>query len=119
MEVIQLQSRERQARREIGDAFIFPARRGDSSKAMSGNAVVKMWKRIASKAALPEGERLGWHNLRRKFATELRNTNLRDLCDLGGWKSIQTALTCYVLPDEDSQRTALDERSKPREAAIR
>jgi len=81
---------------------------------MSGDAVFNLWKRIAAKADLPSGQRFGWHSLRRKFATELRNTNLRDLCDLGGWKSIQTLLSCYVRPDEDSQRTALEERTKPR-----
>jgi len=100
----------------IGDAFIFPARRGDRSQPMSGDAVFNLWMRLAVAAGLPGGERFGWHSLRRKFATELRNTNLRDLCDLGGWKSIQTVLSCYVRPDEKSQRTALEER--PRKAAI-
>ena len=33
-----------------------------------------------------------------------------DFCDLGGWKSRQTVLSCYVRPDEKSQRTALEER---------
>jgi integrase len=85
---------------------------------MSGDAAFNTWKRLAKSAGLPSGERYGWHSLRRKFATELRNTNLRDLCDLGGWKSIQTLLTCYVRPDEDSQRAALEERSNPRKQAI-
>ena len=25
----------------------------------------------------------GWHSCRRKFATELKQTNLKDLCELG------------------------------------
>ncbi len=113
-EAVELLTRERQSRKEIGDAYIFPARRGDRTQPMSGDAVFNLWKRIAAKAELPSGQRFGWHSLRRKFATELRHTNLRDLCDLGGWKSIQTLLSCYVRPDEDSQRTALEERTRPR-----
>jgi integrase len=85
---------------------------------MSGDAVFNVWKRFAEAAGLPKGERFGWHSLRRKFATALLNRNLRDLCDLGGWKSIQTVLSCYVRPDEDSQRRALTERSTLRKAAI-
>lgn len=117
-EVVALLTREQQSRREIGDAYIFPARRGDRSQPMSGDAVFNVWKRLAAAAGLPEGERYGWHSLRRKFASELRNTNLRDLCDLGGWKSIQTVLTCYVRPDEDSQRKALTDRPTLKKAAI-
>ena len=116
-EVVELLSRERRARQDID--YLFPARRGDRSQPMSGDAVFNLWKRLATSAELPTGNRSGWHSLRRKFATELRNTNVRDLCDLGGWKSIQTVLSCYVRPDEDSQRTALEERSKPRKTATR
>ena len=110
--MVELIARERRSRREIGDAYIFPARRGDRSKPMTGDAVFNLWKRLAVMAGLPNGERYGWHSLRRKFATELRNTNLRDLCDLGGWKSIQTVLSCYVRPDENAQRKALKERPR-------
>ncbi len=102
--------RERNARGAIGDAYIFPARRGDRSQPMSGDAVFNLWKRLAVAAAIPKGQRFGWHSLRRKFGSDLRKTNLRDLCDLGGWKSIQTVLTCYVRPDEGAQREALSDR---------
>lgn len=51
--------------------------------------------RPASAAELPSGERFGWHALRRKFASELKHIPLKDLCELGGWRSAQTILTCY------------------------
>ena len=117
-EVVALLSREQKSRREIGDAYIFPARRGDRSQPMSGDAVFNVWKRLAVAAGLPKGERYGWHSLRRKFASDLRGTNLKDLKDLGGWKSIHTLLTCYVDVDEDSQRKALMERPVLKNAAI-
>ena len=41
---------------------------------------------------------------------ELRNVPLRDLADLGGWKSSQTIAQVYQQPDVDAQRTALAER---------
>jgi hypothetical protein len=49
---------------------------------------------------------------RRKFATELKQTNLKDLCALGGSKGAQTLLTCYVAPDEGTQREALAQRRR-------
>ena len=68
------------------------------------------WKRLAEDGGLPAGARYGWHSLRRKFATELKQTNLKDLCALGGWKAAATLLTCYVAPDEGTQREALASR---------
>jgi integrase len=109
--------RERNARGTIGDAVIFPARRGDRSQPMTGDAAFNLWKQLAKSAGIPEGQRFGWHSLRRKFGSDLRKTNLRDLCDLGGWKSIQTVLTCYVRPDEVAQRDALVGRSADKRAA--
>ena len=57
----------------------------------------------------PEGGR-GWHTLRRKFATELKNIPLGDLAYLGGWQSAQTILKCYQQPDDLTLRSALTTR---------
>ncbi|MEO7087042.1 MAG: hypothetical protein ABI442_09180, partial [Gemmatimonadaceae bacterium] len=56
---------------------------------------------------LDHDDRWGWHSLRRKFATELKGIPLKDLCDLGGWRSPQTILTCYQESDEETMRKAL------------
>jgi hypothetical protein len=53
---------------------------------------------------------MGWHSLRRKFASEMKHTPLRDLCELGGWKDPQTVLKCYQRPDEATMREALRQR---------
>lgn len=102
--------RERTRTGAIGDAWIFPARRGNAGGCLTGDAVSHLWVRLASKAALPTGQRFGWHALRRQFANELRTTNLKDLTALGGWKSPQTVVTVYMKPDEATQRAALAER---------
>ena len=62
------------------------------------------------RAKLAAGQRLGWHGLRRKFATELKDTPLKDLCALGGWKDHNTVLKCYQHADEATMREALAKR---------
>ncbi|MEJ2206601.1 MAG: hypothetical protein P8170_21120 [Gemmatimonadota bacterium] len=52
----------------------------------------------------------GWHSLRRKFASELMHVPLKTLCELGGWKSPQTVLTCYQHPDQEQLEAALRQR---------
>jgi hypothetical protein len=49
-------------------------------------------------------------SLRRKFATEMKATSLKDLCALGGWKDHDTILKCYQQPDAETMRGA----GKPR-----
>lgn len=57
-------------------------------------------------AGLPLERGRGFHAFRRQFASELRHIPLRDLCDLGGWKDLNTIFKCYQRPNEDSMRQA-------------
>ena len=68
------------------------------------------WLRGERVAELEHIQGMGWHSLRRKFATELKEAPLKDLCELGGWKSPQTVLTCYQQPDRRTMRRALEAR---------
>jgi hypothetical protein len=43
----------------------------------------------------------------RAFSNALRDVPLRELKDLGGWKSERTVVAVYLRPDEQAQRTAL------------
>lgn len=43
------------------------------------------WERGERLAEITQEPGLGWHSLRRKFATELKHTPLKDLCYLGHW----------------------------------
>ena len=108
-EAVTVLVRERSRAKAIGDAWIFPSLR-KSGQCLSGDAAYHLWKRLAVRAGLPRGERMGWHSLRRKFATEMKETPLKDLCALGGWKEPTTLLTCYIRPDEATQRQALAQR---------
>jgi hypothetical protein len=71
--------------------------------------VGNLWKRLAVKAKLPTGERYGWHSCRRAFANRYRRALLRDLQDLGGWKTSATLLTVHLRADESAQREALEQ----------
>ena len=62
-------------------------------------------------------QRYGWHSFRRLFASELKATNLKDLCALGGWRSAQVLLSTYIQPDEATQREALAQRKPIRKVA--
>ena len=93
----------------IGDAWVFPALRRPGSPCPRAT-FNKWWVRGAALAKLPDSPGLGYHSLRRQFATELKGTPLPDLAALGGWKSAQTILTCYQRPDEATQRAALERR---------
>ena len=54
----------------------------------------------------------GWHSLRRKFASDFMHQPLKILCELGGWKSPRTILTCYQQPNEQQIRAALSDRRR-------
>jgi integrase len=90
----------------IGEAFVFPAIR-DSSNPLPRDTVQKLWRNLAKAASIPRGEGYGWHSFRRAFANALRDVPLRELKDLGGWKSAATIVKVYLQPDEQAQRTAL------------
>ena len=54
---------------------------------------------------------LGWHSLRRQFASDHMDQPLKVLCELGGWKDPQTVLRCYQHPDQDVLRAAMKRRN--------
>ncbi len=93
----------------IGDSWIFPAPE-NAAEPISRYLPKLWWKRAAPKAGLPKIKGLGWHSLRRKFATELKDAPIKDLAHLGGWKNPQTILICYEQPEEDRMRAALEKR---------
>ena len=109
--------REQKAQRAIGDTWVFEAP-GRPGKPLSRDRARAMWNRALTLAKLPTSSRLGWHALRRQFASELRHVPLRDLCDLGGWRSAQTVLTCYQTPDAEAQREALGKRRELRAGGL-
>lgn len=99
----------RQWHAAIGDAWVFPSP-VDQMQPCSRNIMRDWWNRARAQAGVDGIRGRGWHALRRKFASELKDVPLRDLCELGGWKDPQTILKCYQQPDERTMRAALANR---------
>jgi integrase len=96
----------------IGKAPVIPAPR-DASQPCSRCLVGNWWKAIEAKAELPRAKGRGWHSLRRKFATDLRDAPLSDLLILGGWKNPQTVIRCYqAAPTKHRQLEVLARRQR-------
>ena len=100
----------------VGDAGVFPSDT-QTGEPCSRHVFQDAWRRAAALPELPRAERFGWHSLRRKFATELKQVPLRDLAHLGGWKCAATILTCYQQPAEATQRAGLACRTTIRASA--
>lgn len=94
----------------LGTTWVFPAPR-DPATQCRGDLFTKWWNRAVKLAKLPPRERRGWHSLRRKFATDLKDAATVDLLKLGGWKSLQTVMKCYQGADRSSMKAALEARA--------
>jgi hypothetical protein len=77
---------------------------------MTAHVAYHIWRGLARATKVPQGERFGWHSMRRAFATEMKHTPLKDLCVLGGWKSSATVVNIYQDGDEATQRKAMASR---------
>lgn len=75
------------------------------------------WYRCEDAAGLEHVNGMRWHSLRRKFATELNSVPLKDLSELGGWKTVRTILACYQQADMETMREALEQRGQLRDVA--
>lgn len=98
----------------LGNTWIFVERRPyaglSASRPRRRERFINWWLRAEELAKLPRVAGMGWHSLRRKFATELKHIPLTDLCELGGWKTAETVLTCYQQADPHTMRRALLDR---------
>lgn len=106
----------RQARLAVGDAWVFPAPE-DTSKPCSRHLMRDWWLKAEKLAGLDHLEGMGWHGMRRQYATEHKDVALKDLTGLGGWKEERTVLECYQTTDLDALREAQRRRKTLRETA--
>lgn len=100
----------------VGDAWLFPAPE-DGSEPCSRHLFRDWWYRAEEKAELKHVKGLGWHGLRRKFADEHRDSSLKEVADLGGWKTPRTISEVYQGADLDAMREAQERRRTLREGA--
>lgn len=61
------------------------------------------WLAVAeAKAGLPKLQGGLWHPYRRMWATARKDLPLKDVAAAGGWRDIETLLTCYQQPDRET-----------------
>lgn len=101
----------RQRRPAVGEAWVFPAPE-DPSEPCSRHLMRDWWLRAEELAGLDHVKGMGWHALRRKFASELKHVPLKELGGLGGWQDERTILECYQSTDLGAQREALESRAR-------
>lgn len=109
-EAVRWLKQSRRERAHLGDGWVFPAP-GRPEQTVTRHRVRTWWNRLETLAGITPEPGRGWHSLRRKFATELKHTPLRDLAQLGGWKSAQTILKCYQRAEDATLRNALATRA--------
>ena len=77
------------------------------------------WLSEAEKAAgLPKLDGSLWHAYRRKWATERKHLNPRDVAAAGGWKDVTTLLEVYQQADEASVLAVMSTPQKLRERGV-
>jgi integrase len=92
--------------------WLFPSPT-DPGQSCTRDYVAKWWRAIADKGGLSHRKGLGFHSLRRKFATDLKDVPYRDLLELGGWRNLQTLVRCYqAAPTPQRQLDILLSRSQ-------
>ncbi|MFI5207423.1 MAG: tyrosine-type recombinase/integrase, partial [Gemmatimonadales bacterium] len=84
----------------VGDGWLFPQKRRDEPwpREVFGQLLV----RVEEAAGVPKLKGGRWHAYRRKWATERKKLSVVDVMAAGGWKDLQTLLTCYQHSDEET-----------------
>jgi integrase len=100
---------ERRQRLTIGDGWVLPNPK-DPADPLPAHVAGDWMTRGLQRIGIAQGEWYGYHSIRRQFATSMKHLPLADLCALGGWKDAQTVIKCYMQPDEQTMREALESR---------
>lgn len=84
----------------IGEGWLFRAPKGDGP--LTVDRASKWWPVCEEAARVPRRSGQGWHSLRRRWATARKGLSLRDVAQVGGWKTTQVLSNVYQMADRDS-----------------
>ena len=87
----------------IGDVYVFRSPK-EAGEPVSAHLARDWWERGEVAAGWTHEPGRGWHSLRRKWATEMKHTPIKDLMALGGWKDPTTLTKIYQQPDTVTMR---------------
>ncbi len=94
------------ADQKVISGWVFPSPLGLTQPTSRGS-FTKWFRRALEAVGMGDLRGVGYHSLRRKFATEYRGIPLKDLMNLGGWKDSRTLIDCYELPDLEALEEGL------------
>jgi integrase len=106
--VLDLLRERRRASSVIGDGWIIPSPT-DPSRRVSRHLVRDWWRDLEKAAGITHVRGRGWHSLRRRFATDLDHLPLKQLMELGGWKT-PVSVVRYQKPTTEQLRASLKTR---------
>ena len=87
--------------------YLFPAPKNSTVPAT--RYLAAGWLKRAYRLAGVEKEPGGlWHPFRRKWATDRKHYPVTDVAAAGGWRDINTLLTCYQHPDSATMRAVVE-----------
>jgi integrase len=113
--VLELLRTHRKSRLAIGDTWIFPSPT-DPARPISRHLVRDWWQRLEQAAGIPHVTGRGWHSLRRRFATDLDHLPLKQLMNLGGWRTAVSVVR-YQKPTTEALRAGLKTRRRAQQVS--
>ncbi|HVX40449.1 MAG TPA: tyrosine-type recombinase/integrase [Gemmatimonadaceae bacterium] len=105
--------------RELGaiTGSVFAAEKADDG--IMDRHLFDKWLTVAERTAgLRKLDGAMWHAYRRKWATERKHLNPKDVAAAGGWKDVATLLEVYQQSDEASVLAVMSEPKKLRERGV-
>ncbi len=97
----------------IGDGWLFPMKSRDAR--WPAKIPQDLLNRAERAAGVPKFKGGVWHPYRRKWASERKTMSVVDVMAAGGWKDLQTLLTCYQQADETGMLEVMASPMKLRE----
>ena len=88
----------------------------DHSRSVDRDTLNSWLEKAEKRAKLDRLEGGLWHPYRRKWATERKHHPLKDVAAAGGWKDVNTLLTCYTAADDETVLAVMAEPRKVRDA---
>lgn len=84
----------------VGEAPVFPAPASEGH--LRQRVARRWWLEVEEIAELEHVRGMGFHSLRRRWASKRKQMSARDVAYYGGWKNTQTLTDLYQFPDRET-----------------
>jgi integrase len=97
--------------------WVFPSHK-DPKEPVRGDVLPRQLLRAEREAKLQKLAGGICHPYRRKWATERKHLSIKDVAAAGGWKDVETLLTCYQHADRGTMLEVMSEPKKVTERGV-